>query len=98
MFEDEPGGVEERPIEMGDGTQITWHATMDTAVQGVADNRVANCAQMYPNLVRTASMNGDLNKRQHAELFSTKDPRDRFAAPPGPRGLLRAAVTTRYGD
>jgi hypothetical protein len=65
VLEHESGGVQKRSIEMADGAQIARHASPDAAVQSIADNGVTDRAQMSPDLVRPACMNGDLYEREH---------------------------------
>src|SRR6266536_1954701 len=56
MREREACGVEERTIEMRDGAKVAWHAAMNAAIERVADDRVADSAQMDTNLMGPAGM------------------------------------------
>ena len=68
MLEREPGGVEERSIEVRDGAQVAGHAAVDAAVERIADDRMADGAQVYADLVRPARVNRDVRERQHAAV------------------------------
>ena len=82
--------MEERPVEMRDRSQVARDAPVHAAVQRVADNRVADCAQVHADLVGAARMNRHLRHRQHpAEMFRAHDARDRRARPPHPVRLRR---------
>src|SRR5258708_2750133 len=59
MREREARGVQERPLEMRHGAKVAGHAAMDAAVERVADDRVADGAQMDTNLMRSAGMDRD---------------------------------------
>ena len=86
---DQPRGVQERPLEMRDRPQIAGHAAMDAAVQRIADDRVADRAQMHADLMRPAGVDRDLRQRQHAaEVLGADDPRHRLAAAPRARRHL----------
>ena len=45
---------------------------------------MADGAQVYADLMRTARVNGHLQEREHPQLFGADDPRDRFTAPARP--------------
>src|SRR5262245_42973679 len=85
MCEDEPRGVKERAIEMRHRAQVARHAAVDAAVDRISDDRVTDGAQVNPNLVCAARVDGDACKRERpAEMIRADDPRDRFAAAPDP--------------
>ena len=62
---------------------------MDAAVERVADDRMADRAQVHANLVRAAGVNRDLRQRQRrVELLGADDARHRLAAAPRARRHL----------
>ena len=90
MLEDQVRGVQKRPVEMRDRAQIARHAPVDAAVERVADNRMADRAQVHADLMRAPGMNRHLRHRQHpAEMFGAHDARDRGARAPRAVGLRR---------
>src|SRR5215471_9034236 len=89
MREHESGGMQERTRQVRDGAQIAGHTPVDAAVQGIADDWMADCAQMDADLMRASGMNRDVRQREDdAELLGLDDARDRFAAAPGLRRHL----------
>src|SRR6185369_17865028 len=88
VFEDEPLGMEERPLETGDGADVTGNAPVDAAVQRIADDRVADRAEMHAYLVCAPSVNGNLAQRQCRQVKRLRDSRDRLTRPPGSCGHL----------
>jgi hypothetical protein len=54
MCEHEPGGVEERPFETLNSADVAGDAAVHAAVGRVADDRVADGAQVDANLVRAS--------------------------------------------
>src|SRR5262249_59463342 len=90
MCEREPCGVEERTVEMRDRADVARHAAVDAAVQRVADDRMADGAEMDANLMRATGVDGDLGECQHApEMFGAHDSRHRLPAPPEARRFGR---------
>ena len=51
-----------------DRTELVGHPPVDSAVERVADDRVADRAQMHPNLVRPAGVDGNSAEREAAEI------------------------------
>src|SRR5688572_9873118 len=51
MSKHEAACMEKRPVEREDGTQIAGHAPAESSVHRVADDRVADLAQMHANLM-----------------------------------------------
>jgi len=81
MTELEACGVQERAIQMGDRAQVAWHAAMDAAVQRIADDGMADGAEMHANLVRASGMDRNVSEGQHrVEPFGADDAGDRFPA------------------
>ena len=80
--------MQERPLQMGDGADVTRHAPVDTAVERVADNRVADCAEMDAYLMCATGVNGNLAQRQSWQVKRLRDSRDRLTRPPGSCGHL----------
>lgn len=66
MLESERGGVQEWPFEMGDRANVSTHATMDAAVQRIANYRMADGAQVNANLVRAPCEDGDARESKDA--------------------------------
>ena len=79
MREDQARGVQERPIEMRDGAQVAGHAPVDAAVERVADDRMADRAQVDADLMRPPGVDRDLRQRQHRGRSAR---RGRCASPP----------------
>lgn len=76
MLEGKPGGVQERPVQMGHRPQIARDAAVNATVRRVADHGVADRAQVDADLVRPASMNGHMRERKGpAEMRGSKDSR-----------------------
>ena len=88
--------MEERPVEVRDGAEVAGHAPVDAAVQRVADDRMADRAQVHADLMRAAGVNRDLRQRQHAaEVLGADDARDRRAAAARARRLRRHLLPVR---
>src|SRR5262249_58422042 len=76
--------------EMRDRADVARDAAVDAAVERVADDRMADRAQVDADLVRAAGVDGDARERQYpAEVLGAHDPRHRLTAPPQPRRLRR---------
>ena len=81
MRERQAGRVQERPLEVRHRPEVAWHTPMHTAVERIADDRMADGAQVHANLVRAPGVNRDGRERQQpAEVLRGDDARDRFAA------------------
>src|SRR5262245_46557106 len=78
VFEGEPLGVEEWPLKMGDGADVARHPAMNATVQGVADNRVADGAQMHADLMCAAGVNRNLAQRQSRQVKGSRNASDRL--------------------
>ncbi len=60
---------------------VAGHVATDAAVERIADDRMADRAQMHADLVRAAGMDRDLRQRhRRIEMFGSNDPRHRLAA------------------
>ena len=66
MREHEPRGVQKRALEVRHGAKVARHAPAHAAVERIADDRMADRAEVHTNLVRPAGVNRDLRQRQHA--------------------------------
>ena len=55
-----------------DRAQVAGHAPVDAAVERVADDRMADRAQVHANLVRAAGVNRDLRQRQRRPKCSAR--------------------------
>src|SRR6266850_5515565 len=83
MRDDQPRGMKERTREVRDRAKIARHTAMDAAVQRIADDGMANRAEVDANLVRASGVNRDVRQRQDdAELLGLHDSRYRLPAPP----------------
>jgi hypothetical protein len=72
--------VKEWPIEVSDGTDVARDAPVHAAVQRIADNWMADGAEVNADLMRAACVYRDLHQRQHTpEVFGADDARDRSA-------------------
>ena len=67
---------------------VAGNAPMDAAVQRIADDRMADGAEMHADLMRAARVNGHLAKRQARQVERAGDSRDRFARASRSRGHL----------
>ena len=77
--------MKEGALEALDGAQMGRGPAADSAVRGVADNRVPDRAQVHANLMSAPRMNRDLRERhRRVEMLGTNDPRNRLAAAPRP--------------
>src|SRR5215831_1662960 len=63
--EREACGMEERALEMRDRADVARDAAVDAAVERVADDRMADRAQVDADLVRAAGVDGDARERQY---------------------------------
>src|ERR1044071_5228988 len=79
MREQETRGVEEWTLQTLHRANVSGDTTMDPAVHRVADDRVADRAQMHADLMRAAGMNRHLTKREPRHVVRPRDPRDRAA-------------------
>ena len=75
MREDEPMRVEERPLESEHRPQIRSDACAVAAVRGIADDRMADGAEVDADLVRPAGLDGDLAQRHAAIVSRARDAR-----------------------
>src|SRR5262249_53658001 len=85
MFERKPRGMKKRPLQMCHRADIARNTSMNTSVEGVADNWVADGAEMYADLVRTPGVNGNLTEREPRKVERFRDAGDRFARPSSSR-------------
>src|SRR6195256_1802903 len=78
--------MKKRPIEMRHRPQIAGNAAPHAAVDGVAHDRMADGAQVDPDLVRASRLNDHMNQRQRlTEPSGAVNSCDRFAAAPRAR-------------
>src|SRR4051794_28548395 len=90
MGEREPRGVEKRPVEVSHRANVAGHAAVHAAVERITDDRVADGAEMYPDLMGPAGVNRDVREGQHApEVLGANDAGDRFPAAADARRLGR---------
>ena len=92
MSEDEAFGVQERPGELRDGAQRMRHAAVDAAVERIADDRVADGAQVHADLMRAPGGNGDAQQRDALQIARPRDARNGVAGAAGARRHLDAVL------
>ena len=63
MMEDEAVRVKERPIEPRQRPQVAWQVPSNPAVERVADNRMADGAEMHADLVRAPGRDRHVEQR-----------------------------------
>ena len=81
MLEGKARGMEERPLEPRDRVEVARHPPPHAAVDGVADDRMSDRAQVDPNLMRPPGVNGHLGQGHGpAHRIRVHDPGDRLAA------------------
>src|SRR5688572_21743118 len=68
VMKGKPSRVQERPLEGEYGTQIARHASSKAAVHRIADNRMADRAQMDANLMGSPGRDRHVNKRHAGHL------------------------------
>src|SRR5262245_42707361 len=91
VLEREPRGVQERPVEVCYRTQVSGYPPVNASVQWIANDRMADGAQVDPNLVRAAGLDGDMDQCERAaEMLRACDSRHRFARAPRPGGHFLA--------
>ena len=88
MRERQPRGVQERPLEPLHGADVARHAPVHAAVQRVADDRVADGAQVHADLMRPAGVDRHLAERQPRQVMRAGDPGHRLARVLGARRHL----------
>ena len=85
----EPLGVQKRPRQPLHRAQLVRHAAMHAAVERVADDRMADAAEMHANLVRAPGRNRDAQQRQPGHVPRPGDAGHRRSrAPRAGRDLL----------
>src|SRR5262249_19322395 len=73
--------VQKRPLEMRDGADVARDMPTDTAVDGIAHDRVADRAEVNPNLMGATRVNGHSGQRQRrVERLGADDSGERFTA------------------
>ena len=78
--ERQPRGMEKRAIEVGHCSQIPLHPAMDSAVQRIADDGMADGAEVHANLMRPTRVNRHARQGQDpSEVLGFRDSRHRFA-------------------
>lgn len=81
-------GVQERPFELQDGSEMRRRVSLDATVDGVSDYRMTDGAEVDAYLVCAARRDRDLEKRDAVERLGRDDACDCFARPPRPRRNL----------
>src|SRR5205814_1512444 len=90
MRERQPCGVQEWALEALHGPEVVRDAAVDAAVGRIADDRVADGAQVHADLVRAPGCDGDAKQRHPFQVLRLGDARDSASRPPGPRRHLLA--------
>src|SRR5580765_6983073 len=81
MRECQPQRVQERSLQVRDRPQVARHASMHAAVDRIADDGMADLAEVYADLMRAPGVDRDVRQGQHhAEFLRLDDARDGFAA------------------
>ena len=70
MRERQTRGVQERPLEPLHGADVARHAPVDAAVERVADDRMADRAQVHADLVRPPGVDRDLTQREAGQMMA----------------------------
>src|SRR5688572_17277815 len=86
--EAQSSGVQEGALEAQHGPQVGGNAAAHAAVHRVADDRVADRAQVHADLVRAAGRDGDLQQRDPLQVAGGGDARHGVPRAPRPRGHL----------
>src|SRR5580765_5275560 len=88
MLEREPFRVKKRALQAGHRADIAWHAPVNATVHRVANDGMADRAEMHANLVRASGVNGHLAERQAWHLERAGDSGNGFPRASRPRGHL----------
>src|ERR1051325_4986403 len=80
--------VQERALKMRNRANVTGDATMHSAVQRIADDRMTDGAEMYPDLMRAAGVNGDVTESQTRQMQRARNSGHRLARAARPCGHL----------
>ena len=81
-------GVQKRPFELQDGSEMRRRVSLDATVDGVSDDRMTDGAEVDAYLVCAAGRDRDPEKRDTVERLRRDDACDCFARPPRPRRNL----------
>src|SRR5688572_20261908 len=92
MLKDEPAGVQERPLERQQRAKIASDAPAEAAVHRVADDRMADLAQVDANLMRASRCYGDMDEGHSLHVQRRCDARDRRSRAPRFGGHLLAVT------
>ena len=79
MRERQPSRMQERPLQPLHGSDVSRNAPMDASVQRVADNRMADGAQVDANLMCPPGVNRHLTERETGQMMGARDARHRLA-------------------
>src|SRR5262245_10983458 len=79
VVEDEPRSMQERSLQVGHRPDVARYAAMDAAVQRIADDRMSDGAEMHPDLMGPARVDGDLAQRQSGQVDGSRNAGDGFA-------------------
>ena len=85
-------GMQKGAFEVRDSPQVARDSPMNAAVQGVADNRVPDRAEMHPNLMSPSGVDGDLRERHGPKRFGSDNSGHCFSAASRARRHLLAIV------
>ena len=84
MGEGEPFSVQEGTREPLHRAHVVRHALVHAAVDRIADDGVADGAQVHADLVRAAGGDGHANQRHARQLAGPRDARDGLTRPARP--------------
>ena len=72
--------MKKRPLQARHRANVAGHAAVDAAVQRIADDGMADGAEMHANLVRPSGVNRDLAQRQAWHVERARDSRHALRA------------------
>src|SRR6266571_5343163 len=88
MLERDPFRMKKRALQAGHRANVARHAPVNATVHRIANDRMADGAEMNANLVRSSRVNGHLAKRQARHLERPGDSGNGFPRASRPRGHL----------
>ena len=88
MRERQSRRVQEGTLESLYRADIARHPAVNTAIQRIPHNRMADRTQVHADLMRASGVNRDLTQRESRQMMCARDPCDCFARVLGPRRHL----------
>ena len=100
MRERKACGVQEWPFQPENGPEIGWHTPAGSAIERIADDRVADPAQVHADLVGASGVDRDLREGDAFQVLHARDARHGRARPPRARrhflAVYRVASNRRF--